>query len=96
MTSERKKQLELTMLAYARQQGNIMQDAPKKVLQEITDDVCKAIEPYSKMLLPMYIAAFEFIAQSLRAHFSDASELADDLKRGMTYYSVAIPNRKNK
>ena len=96
MTERRKKQLKRELFAYAMEQGDALRDTPKNILQEITNDVIQNISPISPELMPFYIAAFEGIAQSLRAQFSDAAVIADDLKREMKFYSIALPHRKNK
>lgn len=96
MTNERKEELVREIVAYAAEQGNTLIDIPRKVLQEITDDINNHIAPFNKILLPFYITATEYISQSLRAHFQDEAELADDLKKELTCYGIVIPKRKNK
>lgn len=96
MTKERKEELVRKLVAYAAEQGNTLIDTPRKVLQEITDDINDHIAPFNKILLPFYITAMEHITQSLRAHFPKEAELADDLKSTFTCYGVMFPKRKNK
>lgn len=96
MTRERKKELEREIVAYATEQENPNCDTPRKILQELTDDIGNHIAPLSNLLIPFYIAALEYVAKSLRAHFPKASELAEDLKEGLTCYGIVMPYPKNK
>lgn len=57
MTNERKEELVRKIVAYAAEQGNTLIDIPRKVLQEITDDINNHIAPFNKILLPFYITA---------------------------------------
>ena len=96
MTKERKEELVRKLVAYAAEQGNTLIDTPRKVLQEITDDINDHIAPFNKILLPFYITATEYISQSLRAHVPKEAEIADDLKSNLTCYGIIFPRRKKK
>lgn len=96
MTDERKEELVRELIALASEQGNTICATPQKVLQEITNDISEIINSCPGVLMPFYIAAMEFMAQSLRAHFPREAEITDDLKGTLTCYGVVIPNRKSK
>lgn len=96
MTDERKEELVRELFAFASEKENKFSSTPRKVLQEITNDISEIINSCPGVLMPFYIAAMEFMAQSLRAHFPREAEIADDLKGTLTCYGVVIPNRKSK
>lgn len=96
MTNKRKEELVRELFAFASEQGNTLRATPQKVLQEITNDISEIINSCPGVLMPFYIAAMEFMAQSLRANFPREAEIADDLKGTLTCYGVVIPNRKSK
>lgn len=96
MTDERKEELVRELIAFASEQGNTLCATPQKVLQEITNDIAKTISPCSDMLMPFYIAALECVVQSLRVQFRENAEIADDLKRVLTCYSIIFPHHNNK
>lgn len=96
MTKERKEELVRELVAFASKKENKSFSTPQKVLQEITNDISEIISPCPGVLMPFYIAAMEFMAQNLRAHFPMEDELANDLKDRLTCCGVVIPNSKNK
>lgn len=96
MTEERKEELVRELFAFASEQENKFSSTPRKVLQEITNDISETIGSCHRPLMPFYIVAMEFLAQSLRAQFPMEDELANDLKGRLTCYGVVIPNSKSK
>lgn len=96
MTEERKQELARAMLDFAKEQGDTMRDTPLKVLEEIANDISKAVGSYLNVLAPFYIAALEYLAQTIRANISGAGEIADDLKRHLVCYGIVFPSGKSK
>lgn len=84
------------MFAYAMEQGDALRDTPKNILQEMTDDISKNVMPLRKSLIPFYIAALECIAKSMRAHFPDEADIANDLLESVCCYGVVFPYSNNK
>lgn len=95
MTEKRKKELDREIVAFAQDAGNTLYDTPRKIMQEVANDINNHILPIHNSLTPFYIAALECIAQTLRAHFPKESALADDLKDELTCYGIVIPRTKN-
>lgn len=96
MTNERKEELVRELFAFASEQGNTRYDTVRKVAQEIMSDIDKTINPCKRVLVPFYIMAMEYAAQSLRARFSKEAEIANDLKSIFTCYGIEFPHRNSK
>lgn len=96
MTNERKEELVRELFAFASEQGNTLRATPQKVLQEMTNDISKNVMPLRKSLIPFYIAALECIAKSMRAHFPDEADIANDLREAVCCYGVVFPHSNNK
>lgn len=96
MTEKKKKELERALAHYAMTEDFEADDTPQKILQEMVNDISKNVMPLRKSLIPFYIAALECIAKSMRAHFPDEADIANDLREAVCCYGIVFPYSNNK
>lgn len=81
MTEQKAFELSKIIRTAVERQENI-NDAVTSVMQSIAQEINRAINPATEMLVPFIIAALELAARSMRSNYTtEAGEAADEVKQ---------------
>lgn len=93
MTEQKAFELSKIIRTAVERQENI-NDAVTSVMQSITQEINRAINPVTEMLVPFIIAALELMARSMRANYpKEAIETADEVKQVVS--AVCVTTRRD-
>lgn len=90
MTEQKAFELSKIIRTAVERQENI-NDAVTSVMQSITQEINRAINPTNEVLVPFIIAALELTARSMRANYpKEANEAADEVKQAISATCIKI------
>ena len=97
MTEKKAFELSKIIRAAIEQQENTIEQQKKThaavtyVMQSIAQEINRAINPVTEMLVPFIIAALELMARSMRANYpKEANEAADEVKQAISDTCIKI------
>lgn len=93
MTEQKAFELSKIIRTAVERQENI-NDAVTSVMQSIAQEINRAINPATEMLVPFIVAALELMARSMRANYpKEANEAADEVKQVVS--AVCVTTRRD-